>query len=421
MNDIRVGIGVDAHAFGEGVPLVLGGVAFDHPRGLVGHSDGDVIAHALTDALLGAAGLGDIGSLFPSDDETYRGADSLVLLADAYARVRAAGFELVNADCVLIGEEPRIAAGRDEMSARLAGALGVGADRVAVRATTTDHLGFTGRGEGLAAQAVALLSRHRLSAGVRHRLSGRGRPELRLKRASHSVWMFRGLRLERTALSHVQRSTRFCHERRLDKKPVSEHRVFTCAARGALGRGQREGDAGAAARPVLGPDAAALSLDERARDRQSQAAASPGACAIATPEAFEHPLARLFAESLAGVLDRHLHLVVVGGHADGHGAVGGRVAERIRQQVLQDPLQLEGRESRAHRVADVRVQADAPQTGFCLDAPQRRAHGAGDRRLLELETESAGIDLCQLEQVVDHRRQRSRLLLERRAAPPPAA
>ena len=137
---------------------MLGGVAFDHPRGLVGHSDGDVIAHALTDALLGAAGLGDIGSLFPSDDEAYRGADSLVLLADAYARVRAAGFELVNADCVLIGEEPRIAAVREEMSARLAGALGVGADRVAVRATTTDHLGFTGRGEGLAAQAVALLS-----------------------------------------------------------------------------------------------------------------------------------------------------------------------------------------------------------------------------------------------------------------------
>ena len=139
---------------------MLGGVTFDHPRGLVGHSDGDVIAHALTDALLGAAGLGDIGSLFPSDDEAYRDADSLGLLADAYARVQAAGFELVNADCVLIGEEPRIAARRDEMRARLAGALNVGADRVAVRATTTDHLGFTGRGEGLAAQAVALLAIH---------------------------------------------------------------------------------------------------------------------------------------------------------------------------------------------------------------------------------------------------------------------
>jgi 2-C-methyl-D-erythritol 2,4-cyclodiphosphate synthase len=157
MTDLRVGIGLDAHAFGEGVPLVLGGVAIEHVRGLVGHSDGDVIAHALTDALLGAAGLGDIGSLFPSDDERYRGADSLVLLADAYTRVREAGLELVNADCVLIGEEPRIADVRDLMRERLAGALGVGVDRVAVRATTTDGLGFAGRGEGLAAQAVALL------------------------------------------------------------------------------------------------------------------------------------------------------------------------------------------------------------------------------------------------------------------------
>jgi 2-C-methyl-D-erythritol 2,4-cyclodiphosphate synthase len=158
MPDYRIGIGVDAHAFGDGVPLVLGGVTIDHPRRLVGHSDGDVIAHALTDALLGAAGLGDIGSLFPSDDERYRGADSLELLADAYARVRAAGFELVNADCVLIGEEPRITDVREEMGRRLAGALGVGTDRVTVRATTTDRLGFTGRGEGLAAQAVALLT-----------------------------------------------------------------------------------------------------------------------------------------------------------------------------------------------------------------------------------------------------------------------
>ena len=159
MTDFRVGIGVDAHAFGDGVPLVLGGVPIDHPRGLVGHSDGDVIAHALTDALLGAAALGDIGSLFPSDDERYRGADSLQLLAHAYTYVRDAGFELVNADCVLIGEEPRIAGVRDEMRARLAGALGVAAEQIAVRATTTDRLGFTGRGEGLAAQAVALLSR----------------------------------------------------------------------------------------------------------------------------------------------------------------------------------------------------------------------------------------------------------------------
>jgi len=154
-----VGIGVDAHAFAEGVPLVLGGLELDHPRGLAGHSDGDVIAHALTDALLGAAGLGDIGGLFPSDDDRWHGSDSLDLLRDAYAQVRGAGFALVNADCVLIGEEPRIARHREEMRRRLAQALDVEPERVNVRATTTDRLGFTGRGEGLAAEAVALLGR----------------------------------------------------------------------------------------------------------------------------------------------------------------------------------------------------------------------------------------------------------------------
>jgi len=157
VSDLRIGIGFDAHAFEEGVPLVLAGVSLDHPRGLAGHSDGDVIAHALTDALLGAAGLADIGALFPSDDERYRGADSLELLAEAYRQVREAGYELVNLDCVLIGQEPRIAPHRAEMGERLAAALGVRAERVGVRATTTDFLGFTGRGEGLAAQAVALL------------------------------------------------------------------------------------------------------------------------------------------------------------------------------------------------------------------------------------------------------------------------
>ena len=155
--ELRIGLGVDAHAFGDGVPLVLGGVPIDHPRGLVGHSDGDVVAHALTDALLGAAGLADIGALFPSDDERYSGADSLVLLADAYARVRAEGYALVNADCVVIGQEPRVAPHREAMQRRLAAALDVGEGLVNVRATTTDRLGFTGRGEGLAAEAVALL------------------------------------------------------------------------------------------------------------------------------------------------------------------------------------------------------------------------------------------------------------------------
>ena len=154
-----MGIGYDAHALEEGVPLVLGGVPLDHPRGLAGHSDGDVLAHALIDAILGAANLGDIGSLFPSGDERYRGASSLDLLRAAHAEVRQAGWELVNADCVLVGEEPRIGDTRVEMSERLAGALDAGADRVAVRATTTDGLGFTGSGAGLAAHAVALLQR----------------------------------------------------------------------------------------------------------------------------------------------------------------------------------------------------------------------------------------------------------------------
>ena len=153
----RVGVGVDAHALEEGVPLVLGGVAFDPPRGLAGHSDGDVIAHALVDAVLGAAGLGDIGTLFPSGDDRFRGADSLDLLREAYRQVREAGYRLVNADCVLVGEEPRIAVHRDEMRRRLSGALDGG--EVNVRATTTDRLGFTGRAEGLAAHAVALLER----------------------------------------------------------------------------------------------------------------------------------------------------------------------------------------------------------------------------------------------------------------------
>ncbi len=154
---IRVGIGVDAHAFADGVPLVLGGVRLDHPRGLAGHSDGDVVAHALVDAVLGAAGLGDIGSLFPSDDERLRGADSVELLRAAYRQAREAGFALVNADCVVVGEEPRIAPHRDAMRRRLSEALDGG--EVNVRATTTDGLGFTGRGEGLAAYAVALLER----------------------------------------------------------------------------------------------------------------------------------------------------------------------------------------------------------------------------------------------------------------------
>jgi len=159
VSELRVGIGVDAHALAAGVPLVLGGVEIPFPRGLAGHSDGDVVSHALVDALLGAAGLGDIGSLFPSGDERWEGAVSLDLLGDAYGRVRDAGWTLVNADCVVVGEEPRIAPHREEMRRRLAASMGVELERVNVRATTTDGLGFAGRGEGIAAHAVALLER----------------------------------------------------------------------------------------------------------------------------------------------------------------------------------------------------------------------------------------------------------------------
>jgi 2-C-methyl-D-erythritol 2,4-cyclodiphosphate synthase len=157
MTELRVGIGLDAHAFSDDAALVLGGVDFPGERGLAGHSDGDVVAHALIDALLGAAGLGDIGELFPSGDPQWLDASSIRLLQRAHEVVRGAGWELVNVDCVLVGEEPRIAPVRDAMRARLAGAMGVDIDRVTVRATTTDELGFTGRGEGLAAQAVALV------------------------------------------------------------------------------------------------------------------------------------------------------------------------------------------------------------------------------------------------------------------------
>jgi 2-C-methyl-D-erythritol 2,4-cyclodiphosphate synthase len=158
MSELRVGIGVDAHAFSDEAKLVLGGLELPG-RGLAGHSDGDVVSHALIDAILGAAGLEDIGALFPSEDAQWEGASSLDLLRRVYDDAQEAGWELVNADCVLIGEEPRIAPVRDEVRERLSGVLGVGVDRITVRATTTDRLGFTGRGEGLAAHAVALLRR----------------------------------------------------------------------------------------------------------------------------------------------------------------------------------------------------------------------------------------------------------------------
>ena len=155
---MRVGIGVDAHGFDASVPLVLGGVEFPDLPGLSGHSDGDVVAHALIDALLGAASLGDIGAMFPSDDDELAGISSLLLLSRAYRRVNDAGYELVNAHCVLIGERPKVAERRAETASfvwrRRSASSRTGSP---CPATTTDRLGFTGRGEGLAAQAVALL------------------------------------------------------------------------------------------------------------------------------------------------------------------------------------------------------------------------------------------------------------------------
>jgi 2-C-methyl-D-erythritol 2,4-cyclodiphosphate synthase len=159
VSGVRVGIGVDAHALEPGVPLVLGGLTFRSDRGLAGHSDGDVLTHALIDALLGAAGLGDIGEMFPADDPELRGVSSIKLLREAYAQVKKCGWKLANADVVLIGNEPRLGTSiRKQMETLLLSTLD-GEGAVAVRATTTDGLGFTGRGEGLAAQAVALLER----------------------------------------------------------------------------------------------------------------------------------------------------------------------------------------------------------------------------------------------------------------------
>ncbi|WP_047863880.1 2-C-methyl-D-erythritol 2,4-cyclodiphosphate synthase [Rubrobacter aplysinae] len=155
----RVGTGYDVHAFAEpgaGRALVLGGVEIPHDRGLAGHSDADVLAHAITDALLGAAGLEDIGHYFPDTDERYRDADSIELLREV-GKMVGDGWRLANVDAVVVCERPKIRDHRTRMRERLAGALGVEPSQVGVRGTTTERLGFTGRGEGIAAQAVCLL------------------------------------------------------------------------------------------------------------------------------------------------------------------------------------------------------------------------------------------------------------------------
>jgi 2-C-methyl-D-erythritol 2,4-cyclodiphosphate synthase len=156
---MRIGLGVDVHAFAEpeeGRRLVLGGVEIPSDRGLLGHSDADVLAHAITDALLGAAGLEDIGHYFPDTDERYSGADSIELLREI-RRLVGDSWEVDNVDAVVICERPRIRDHREAMQKNLAAALGVEESRVGVRGTTTERLGFAGRGEGIAVQAVCLL------------------------------------------------------------------------------------------------------------------------------------------------------------------------------------------------------------------------------------------------------------------------
>jgi 2-C-methyl-D-erythritol 2,4-cyclodiphosphate synthase len=154
---VRTGIGVDAHRFAHGRKLVLGGLQIPAARGLGGHSDADVVLHALMDALLGASGAGDIGELFPDTDEAYRDASSVRLLEQVVGAVGERGYAIVNADIVVVCEEPKIAPYREAMRSLIAKALGVQVDAVSVKGTTTEGMGFTGRGEGIVAVATVLV------------------------------------------------------------------------------------------------------------------------------------------------------------------------------------------------------------------------------------------------------------------------
>ncbi|MGN6512448.1 MAG: 2-C-methyl-D-erythritol 2,4-cyclodiphosphate synthase [Lysobacteraceae bacterium] len=157
--DIRIGHGFDVHAFGDGDHLMLGGVRVPHARGVLAHSDGDVVIHALCDAILGALALGDIGRHFPPSDPRWKGADSRVFLRHCVALARERGWTAGNVDLTVVCERPKIGPQAEAMRAALAADLGVEVDAVSVKATTTETLGFTGRAEGIAAQAVCLLVR----------------------------------------------------------------------------------------------------------------------------------------------------------------------------------------------------------------------------------------------------------------------
>lgn len=155
---MRIGQGFDVHAFAEDRKLILGGVDVPYRKGLAGHSDADVLLHAICDALLGAAALGDIGHHFPDTDPEYSGADSRELLREVYSRIQQEGYSLINLDCTIIAQAPKLAPFIDDMCAHIASDLCVEMNCINVKATTTENLGFTGRGEGIAAQAIALLT-----------------------------------------------------------------------------------------------------------------------------------------------------------------------------------------------------------------------------------------------------------------------
>ena len=157
MTNLRIGHGYDVHRLTEGRALILGGVTIPYEKGLLGHSDADVLTHAVMDALLGAAALGDIGKLFPDSDAAYKGISSIELLKRVKARLAEAGFEAVNLDATILAQAPKLAPYRDEMRGNIACALDIPVSRVSVKATTEEGLGFTGSGEGIAAHAVALL------------------------------------------------------------------------------------------------------------------------------------------------------------------------------------------------------------------------------------------------------------------------
>ncbi len=158
MMGLRIGNGYDVHRLVAERPLILGGVTIPYERGLLGHSDADVLAHAVMDALLGAAALGDIGGMFPDSDERWRGADSLRLLEQVTARLAENGWAIGNVDATVLAQAPKLAPHIPEMRRRLAAAMGIDVTQVSVKATTEEHLGFTGAGEGMACHAVALLT-----------------------------------------------------------------------------------------------------------------------------------------------------------------------------------------------------------------------------------------------------------------------